>query len=116
MDIEFSKWKSPLNLENYTVWPAYGSGRNKWTKTKLISDHYYTMQRIIRSTNSVSFESLNGFNDNSNKYFSSLFLDTLAISKEPMRVHMNLWLYKGEGLSVRKGIEIVIHSFKFTPK
>jgi hypothetical protein len=32
-----------------------------------------------------------------------------------MPIHMNLWLFKPEGPTDGKSVEIIIHEFKYTP-
>jgi len=118
MDIEFARWGSrdAPNLY-YSVWPAFNTNSIKWTAKHyfyLTSNH--TTHRFIRTPLSVKFQSLTGFiNDNSNEFLTRTYNNALAISKVPMPVHINLWLFKGKTPSNEKEIEIIIHAFKYSP-
>jgi hypothetical protein len=118
MDIEFARWGSNTapNLY-YSVWPAYNSTSKIWTAShNFYLTSKYTTQRFIRTSVSVKFQSLTGFNnDNSNEYFTQTYSNNQAISKIPMAIHINLWLYKGKTPSNKKEIEIIIHAFKYFP-
>jgi hypothetical protein len=80
-------------------------------------DGTYTTQRFVRKNKSIAFKSLYGFTDaDANEFESKTFKSPAAsISTEPMAVYMNLWLYNGQAPANGKGMEIVIHSFKFIP-
>jgi hypothetical protein len=40
---------------------------------------------------------------------------SMAISQSPMPVHMNLWLNNGRSPTNGQGVEVVVHSFSFSP-
>ncbi len=127
IDIEYSKWgerDNPNNF-NYAVW---GDEHEKYRKQ--ITYHYislrsiYTTQRYTRVGKKVKFESLNGFSNDRPKSYQSDVLPKRSRVKPALRnmpVLINLWLIKPQGEtkpvppSDGKLVEIVIHSFKFTP-
>jgi hypothetical protein len=119
MDMEFAQWGDSSNPHlNYTIWPVdKGTNKAYYTANFTMPGGTYTTQRFIRKAKSVAFKSLYGFVDNDNNVFDSKTFKSPAssISTEPMPVYMNLWLYNGLVPSDGKGMEIVIHSFKFIP-
>jgi hypothetical protein len=118
MDIEFARWgndKYP-NL-NYTIWPAQTSFKNasavkEFTLQSTLSTHYFR-----RSPDSVVCASFNGTNPDPNQLiYSYVFTGTsVSISKLPMPVHINLWLFDGHPPTDQKPVEIVIRSFIYKP-
>ncbi len=118
MDIEFARWgnKAYKNL-NYTIWPAAGgSGNFSYTKEFALSGTY-TTQRFTRTASSVKFQSLNGFyNNNTNQFATATCTNPPnSISTLAMPVHINLWMFQGLKPSDGKEVEIIIHSFTYTP-
>ncbi len=119
MDMEFAQWGDSNNPHlNYTIWPVdKGTNKAYYNANFTMPGGTYTTQRFIRKAKSVTFKSLYGFVDNDNNVFDSKTFKRPAssISTEPMPVYINLWLYNGQAPADGKGIEIVIHSFKFIP-
>jgi hypothetical protein len=121
MDIEYSKWGYPDNNKTlgYTIFPAVGSSQ---TSTEVdfpfTLSGSYTTQRFTRTVDSVVCKSLGGFHDDdSNLYASHTFTNPpTSISTLSMPILMNLWLFKGVAPPDGYSVEIVIHSFKFTPQ
>jgi hypothetical protein len=119
MDIEFAQWGNETFPHlNYTIWPVdKGTNKAYHTANFTMPDGTYTTQRFVRKNKSIAFKSLYGFTDaDANEFESKTFKSPAAsISTEPMAVYMNLWLYNGQAPANGKGMEIVIHSFKFIP-
>jgi hypothetical protein len=119
MDIEFAQWGNDAFPHlNYTIWPVdKGTSKSYHTANFTMPGGTYTTQRFVRKVKSITFKSLYGFTDaDVNEFESKTFKSPSAsISTEPMPVYMNLWLYNGLEPSNGKGMEIVIHSFKFIP-
>ncbi|MCQ6957191.1 hypothetical protein [Mucilaginibacter aquariorum] len=67
--------------------------------------------------NSIVFKSLNGFHDDDTGIFASKnwAAPDNSVSKLEMPVMMNLWLFRGVKPLNDKDMEIIIHSFKYTP-
>ncbi|WP_295123914.1 glycoside hydrolase family 16 protein [uncultured Chitinophaga sp.] len=119
MDIEFSRWGYPhAPILNYTVWPATGdTGITNVTYAKdFAMNGTYSTHRFKRTPTTIDFQSMHGFTDgNTNQFESKSWATPTSISTLSMPIHMNLWLFKPEGPSDGKSVEIIIHEFKYTP-
>ncbi|WP_228085158.1 glycoside hydrolase family 16 protein [Mucilaginibacter sp. JRF] len=118
MDIEFARWGVQANQPlNYTIYPAStGNPTFHQTYNFSLDDGTYTTHRFTRTANSVVFKSLGGFYDNdTNLFATSTCAPPYSVSTVSMPVYMNLWLFQGMVPSDNSSVEIVIHSFKFTP-
>jgi len=118
MDIEWARWGNNRYPNcNYTVWPAQ-QGFNNFSFTKEITlSGTNTTQRFTRTSNSVLFQSLQGFtDDNSNQLATATCTNPPnSISTLAMPAFINLWLFQGRAPSNKKGVEIIIHKFSYTP-
>lgn len=119
IDIEFAKWGIDNNKPgNFTVWPAkLLAGYENHTQSFDFSlNDYKTTQRFTWDTQSIVFESLEGWDDESKKRISSKTYRTnnsniyIPQSEEP--VHINLWLFKGLPPSNNEPVEIIISRFQ----
>ena len=119
MDIEFARWGLNSNpILNYTVYPGqagfpiYHNERNF-----PMSGGTYTTHRFIRTPTTVVHKSLYGFQDDDTNLFATETCSTPTFSPSTleMPIHMNLWLFQGRAPSDNNELEIIIHSFKFTP-
>lgn len=118
MDIEVARWdfNNHPNLY-YSVWPAYNSNGTKWTNASFFDPpSTYTIHRFTRTPHIVMFQSL-GLSDSGTiiQNFSQSDYDSASISRVPMSVHINLWLYRGNAPTTGNDVEIVIRSFKYFP-
>ena len=118
MDIEWARWGNNRYPNcNYTVWPAQQDINNfSFTKEITLSANN-TTQRFTRTSNSVLFQTLQGFkDDNSNQIaMATCTAPPNSISTLPMPAFINLWLFQGHAPSNKKGVEIIIHKFTYTP-
>jgi hypothetical protein len=120
MDIEYSKWGYPDNekMLNYTLFPETGSSKSSIEVVYPFKlDNNLSTQRFVRTPNSIVFKSLNGFHDDDTGLFASKSWaePDNSVSKLEMPVMMNLWLFRGVKPVDGKDVEIIIHSFKYTP-
>ncbi|MDE1191827.1 MAG: glycoside hydrolase family 16 protein [Arachidicoccus sp.] len=120
MDIEIARWgDSAWDNLNYTIWPATGDtiGKGVYTASFTTPGGDYTTHRFKRTSDSVKFQSLYGFqNGDTNQFQTATFTKPgTAISTLAMPIHMNLWLYDGLAPSDGNNVEVIIHSFTFTP-
>lgn len=123
MDIELSRWGHPdSNNTNYTIYPAQGAANpaywHKTFNTTLVGGTYSTQRFTRNSDKSVFFQELGGFQDGDANLIDSVtcFNPPNSISTLAMPVHMNLWLFQGMAPVNKSNVEIIIHSFKFTPQ
>lgn len=121
LDIEFAQWgRKGAPIGNYTVWPA-GSGLQRSANRFLASlNGNYTTHRFTWSPISVYFQSLNGHRDDSNNQFANWLFQPSDprsyLSQKPMPVRINLWCFKGQPPANAQQVELVVHSFQFTPR
>jgi len=120
MDIEIARWgNASANNLNYTIWPATGATatRASYTASFTTPGGTYTTHRFKRTANSVKLQSLYGFYDDDTNQFQTKTFTTpgTSISTLAMPVHMNLWFFSGRAPSDGQNVEVIIHSFKFTP-
>ena len=120
IDIEFAKWGGPeVRNGNYTVWPATKGIENAHSRFTVKLNGDYTTHRFTWSATSVTFESLTGHrDDDSNKFAEWLFQPPdpqKELGHQPMPVEINLWLFRGQPPRDGREVELIIHSFKFTP-
>ena len=118
MDIEIARWgnSSYPNL-NYTIWPAKKEFKNSSTTKEFslqsnLSTHYFK-----RNADTVLCASFDGTSVNpKEEIFSSLFTGSAAsISHLAMPVHINFWLFGGNGPENQEPVEVVIRSFLYKP-
>ena len=120
MDIEIARWGNAAwdNL-NYTVWPATGSIAVRSLNTSSFStpDGTYTTHRLKRTNTTVKLQGLYGFVNNDDNQFQTVTFDSpkTSVSTLAMPVYISLWLFKGFAPSNNQTVEVIIHSFKFTP-
>jgi hypothetical protein len=118
MDIEIARWGNAAypNL-NYTIWPAKKEFKNSSTVKEFslkstLSTHYF--KRNADTVICASFDSLS--TDPKNEIFSSTFVSPVAsISHLAMPVHINFWLFGGNGPEDGKNVEVVVRRFEFKP-
>jgi hypothetical protein len=119
MDIEFAKWGVATNpILNYSIYPAVGStGFFHTTFPFTMVNGTASTHRFIRSTNSVVFQSMFGYYNNTTNLFatSTCTSPTNSISNVAMPIFLNLWLFQGNAPSDKKNVEIIIRNFTYTP-
>ena len=118
MDIEWARWGNARYPNcNYTVWPAQ-QGFNNFSFAKEITlSSNNTTQRFTSTANSVLFQTLQGFKDDNTNQIATATCTAPpnSISTLPMPAFINLWLFQGHAPSNKKGVEIIIHKFTYTP-
>jgi hypothetical protein len=119
IDIEFARWGNSAwpNL-NYTIFPKVGDAPAPASYSQEFSTPggTYTTHRFKRTSTSVVFKSLYGFQSGDTNLFLTKTFNSPAtsISGKSMPVLLNLWCYNGLAPSNGQSVEVVIHSFTFT--
>jgi hypothetical protein len=119
IDIEFARWGNSAwpNL-NYTIFPKVGDAPAPASYSQEFSTPggTYTTHRFKRTSTSVVFKSLYGFQSGDTNLFLTKTFNSpgTSISTKSMPVLLNLWCYNGLAPSNGQSVEIVIHNFKFT--
>lgn len=120
IDIEFARWGSPLNpIGNYTVWPVEKSLKSTsrtfpFTLTGSVSAHAFDW-----GPERIAYESWQGADASRQEIARWMFEPDeprKRIAREPMPVHLNLWLFQGKPPRDGQEVEVVIRRFTFTPR
>lgn len=120
IDIEFAHWgNAEWPIGNFTVWPVE-SGLTQISESFPVElNGTYTTHRFIWESQQIFFQSLHGHeNDDKNVITNWLFKPDEPlkyISQQSMPIHINLWLFEGQSPMNGNEVEIIIHSFTFTP-
>ncbi len=120
IDIEFAKWALPrAPIGNYTVWPVDRALGNSSDTFDVDLGGELSTQRFTWTPTSILFQTLRGHRDDDRQEVRRwLFQPEDApqrISQQPMPVHINLWLFKGQAPTDGKPVEVVVRAFTFTP-
>lgn len=118
VDVEFARWgNANWHNFNYTVYPPTGPRTNRQVQTyELALNGTYTTYRFQRTSQKVTYKSFHGHTENeANAFYPWSTPDGFAVSTESLPVHMNLWLFDGLAPSNGQEVEMIIHSFQFTP-
>lgn len=112
VDIEFAKWGNAANGSgNFTVW-SDRTANLYYTKTFPFQlDGTFTKHNFTRTSKSIFFQSFYGHTE-INEIFNWKYTGA-DVSKTPMPIHINFWLYRGLAPSDAKDAEIVISEVSF---
>lgn len=120
IDIEFARWgREDAPNGNYTVWPAKKEAKQTSETFRFTLKAPETTHRFVWKTDSLLFESLRGRGEKPSDVFQRWrfapadFVE--RISQQPMPILLNLWLFRGNGPTDGKEVEIVVRRFRFTP-
>jgi hypothetical protein len=118
IDVEFARWGRATNpIGNYTVWPVEKKlGQTSKTFAFQLTGTTST-HRFDWATNQVAYRSWQGLGDQGAEIAQWSFQPKDAdrrISRSPMPVHLNLWLFQGKPPKDQQEVEVVIRSFSFT--
>ncbi len=121
IDLEFAHWGRPdSNVGNYTVWPPTKNVKHGSKTYPIVLTGDYTTHRFTWSSTKLTFQSLHGHRDDDESTFAEWTYapenPTAYIPQEPLRYHLNLWLFHGQPPRDGKPVEIIIRSMKFTPE
>ena len=118
VDIEFARWgNNAWPNYNYTVYPPSSHNPASVSSTyELALTGTYTTHTFKRTSSSVAFKGYYGFtNAASNAFFPWTTPAGFPVSTLSLPVHMNLWLFNGSAPSNAQEVELIVHSFTFTP-
>jgi hypothetical protein len=111
--------KSEAPAGNYTVWPAREGLRRANKRFSLDLKGEYTAHRFIWNSSGVTFQSLNGRRDDSANQFAGWLYQPQEpasyVPQKAMPVRINLWLFQGRSPGNGQLVELIVHSFKYTP-
>ena len=118
IDIEFAHWGNPrAPVGNYTVWPVANSLKQVTKSFRFDQPDEATTHRFTWGKQGVKFQSYRGLQDDGEEIQSWDYLPTDAserVSKQPMPVHINLWLFRGRPPRDGEEVEVIINRFRFT--
>ena len=124
IDIEFSKWgdANRATNANYNVYPSdkqYSNTPSFWNIDVLGGGGTYTTQRFKWNSRSIEFWAIAGHynigrevNVLNNWKFAPSDYTNLIPQTSNMKLHMNLWLFRGNAPSNNRPVEVVIRGFQ----
>lgn len=118
VDIEFARWgNNAWPNYNYTVYPSHtNTPANVSSTYELSLTGTYTTHSFTRTSSGVSFLGHYGFtNAASNAFYPWSTPAGFPVSTLSLPVHMNLWLFNGSAPSNGQEVELIVHSFTYTP-
>jgi Glycosyl hydrolases family 16 len=112
IDIEFSRWGKNDNSNG--LFTVYSDQKSQPEKSKnfsfaLVGER--TTHSFTRTSESVYFQSFHG--SRSGKKFADWKFESDNISKIPMPIYLNFWLFRGQPPSDLQESEIIIKNVKF---
>lgn len=113
IDIEFAKWgKRNAPSGNFTVVPT-----TTWSFPVSL-EGCYTLQQFDWGKKQVGFSSYHGHMPDKQMLITykqfSLAKEVKSIPTPPVKVHINLWLFKGNAPTDNQEVEIIIKAFNHT--
>lgn len=120
IDIEIARWSSSENPNgNFLVWPSVPGLKRAWHKFSFSLNGNYTTHRFDWTSKKVEFQSLHGHTNNNEHQIAAWSYqpdDSLErIPQQPLRLHMNLWLFQGQPPTDLQEVEVIISNFQFIP-
>jgi hypothetical protein len=120
IDIEYTQWgDSESTSGNWAVHPSKSEQEYAHETFPINLNGTYTTNRYTWTSQSVFFQTLNGHHDNNDSQLGSWLYNPSeplsTIPQQPMIVHINFWLYKGNPPLNGNEAEIILHSFTFRP-
>ena len=122
LDVEFARWGQPrLNNLDYTMFTA--TQNNEIQKPLTTNVNFQNLKstlschKIIWTPDSIKMFSY-VISPTGEKTLASNYqmpASTSQIPKIPLRVHMNLWLFKGKAPTNGKDVSVGFRDFKYTP-
>ncbi|HNQ25081.1 MAG TPA: glycoside hydrolase family 16 protein [Phycisphaerae bacterium] len=120
IDIEFARWGEAGNpLGNFTVWPVERGLKpvSKAFPVALTGDE--ATHGFHWGHRQIVFQSANGHREDQREAISTWTYrpsePARFISRQPMPVHLNLWLFQGRPPKDGQEVEVIIRGFKHTP-
>lgn len=121
IDIEFARWGRIANpLGNFTVWPVDKSLKPT-SKTFAVSPHDpgVSLHEFAWTSNRVEYSSRWGdeakLGDLLGRWTYAPEDAERRVSRQPMPVHLNLWLFQGKPPAEGGDVEVVVRRFRFEP-
>jgi len=120
IDIEIARWGKPGKPNgHFTVWPSVGGLERTEHDFSFSLNGTYTTHRFVWTSEKVDFQSLHDHTNNDEFQIAAWSyqrdVSSKKIPQQPLRVHINLWLYDGKPPIDKKEVEVIIKSFQFTP-
>ena len=121
IDIEFARWGAAKNpIGNYTVWPVEPALKRESNTFPLSLPGNDSTHRFTWGRERVVFQSLRGLRrddgEEVQRWVYAPAEPAKYLSRQPMPVHLNLWLFQGRPPKDGREVEIVVREFAFTPE
>ena len=119
IDIEFARWGASKNpIGNYTVWPVEKGLKPTSKVYNFRLDGLGSTHRFDWSSARVLYRSWQGVQPGGTEIAEWTFEPVdpeRRISRKPMPLHFNLWLFQGRPPKDGREVEVVIRGFRFVP-
>ncbi|MFO0734148.1 MAG: hypothetical protein U0361_24925, partial [Nitrospiraceae bacterium] len=121
IDIEFARWGAASNpIGNYTVWPPEKGLKQQSHSFPFTLETGQSTHRFTWTSNQIVFQSVRGLRTDGREEFSRWAFSppdpARGISRQPMPIHINLWLFKGLPPKNQAEVEVILQAFSFTPE
>ncbi|MCC6446997.1 MAG: glycoside hydrolase family 16 protein [Armatimonadetes bacterium] len=121
IDIEFARWgRADAPIGNYTIWPVKKDLKQTTHSFECRLKGDESTHRFIWKPGSILFQSLDTADKDNPKELETWHYQPTdhedRVSRQPMPVLINLWLFQGKAPSDGREVEIVIKRFRFTPE
>lgn len=121
IDIEFARWGKAANpIGNFAVWPAIKEVKGTSHNFEFKLDGDYTTSRFDWSAHSIQFQMLGGHRDDDQneiaKWKYAPAEPEKYVPQNPLPLHINFWLFRGQPPQNGQEAEIIISKFSFLPE
>lgn len=120
IDIEFARWGRATNpMGNFTVWPVEPELKRVSKPFPLVLAGDAATHTFRWSRKQIVFQSFDGHREDEVRKLAGWTYQPREparfISRQPMPVHINLWLFRGRPPKNGREVEVIIRDFNFTP-
>src|SRR5690606_8032620 len=119
IDIEFARWGDPGNPNGwYTVWPPEPGGSKAFHAFRVPAAAGRTIHTFRRLPDAILFRSVvpsGGDVVEIGRWAFRPARPARHVPRQPMPIHINLWLRDGQPPSDGREVEVVIERFTFSP-
>ena len=120
IDIEFAKWGDPKGKNStYPVWPAEAGLKQTSHPFDSKTTGPVTTHQFTWTPTEIHYQSFDSPTPDPKKRYAEWRYQPKSskkrIAQKAMPVHLNLWCFRGQAPTDKKGVEFIIHSFNFSP-
>lgn len=115
IDIELARWGAKeVPCGNFTVYPTSAGGHKVTHPYPIRLEGEYTTHRIVRRAESIVFSSYHGHRELGDpRGLIEVREFTGQVSRAPMPLHLNFWLYEGKQPQNGKTASLIVRDVQF---